>query len=145
MRLYENNKEDSLRRPATVIGFELPKEVKILNNSCRAASLFQSRFVLKIVISSSIAASGLSAAEQLLLGHPFLAYPVGGLTEIVNDRCGKLCRSKKEMCAEIVRLLSDSAYYAAKSSYAPMAAARFADMKNYIENITSLYSALTKI
>ena len=97
------------------------------------------------VLTSVVEGFGLAAAEQLLLGHPFLAYPVGGLTEIVNDRCGKLCRSKKEMCAEAVRLLSDSAYYAAKSSYAPMEAARFADMKSYMESITSWYSALPKV
>jgi glycosyltransferase involved in cell wall biosynthesis len=38
---------------------------------------------------------GLAAVEGMALGKPVVAAPVGGLTSIIDDSCGKLCSKKK--------------------------------------------------
>lgn len=58
---------------------------------------------------------GLAAVEAFALGKPVVASPVGGLVNIVNDSCGRLCETRDAYVEEITRLLKDEIYYRAKS------------------------------
>lgn len=92
------------------------------------------------VLTSAWEGFGLVAVEHLLLGKPFVCYPVGGLVNIVNDENGKLCRDATDMASQILRLLSDGAYYQSKSRAAVSSAGRFCDRKTYTEKIIKAYS-----
>lgn len=82
---------------------------------------------------------GLAAVEALALGVPVVASPVGGLVEIVNDECGKLCKNKNEFIKEITRLLYDALYYNTKSENAKKRAEKLADLEGYTNNLINIY------
>ena len=50
---------------------------------------------------------GLVTVETLALGLPVVCSSVGGLPNIVNDACGRLCETQTEFVKEIFRLLND--------------------------------------
>ena len=81
---------------------------------------------------------GLAAVEAMALGKPVITTPVGGLVDIVNDECGKLCRTGREYVNEIAKLLSDKEYYEKKS----VGAARRAEE---LDNRVSYYMEIKKI
>ena len=83
---------------------------------------------------------GLVAAEALTLGLPCVVSNVGGLKSIVNEKCGKLCNSKKEYINEIQRLLNDNNYYNKKSKASTTTSASLNNIEKYIEKINKLYS-----
>lgn len=82
---------------------------------------------------------GLAAVEALTLGVPVVAAPVGGLVEIVNDGCGKLCINKNEYLNEIRKLLSDSLYYEVKSKNAYERARELDNLGKYINSLINIY------
>lgn len=62
---------------------------------------------------------GLVAVEALSLGVPVVCSGAGGLKNIVNDRCGKICGFDKEKYVkEIENLMNDKDYYNNKSKKA---------------------------
>lgn len=82
---------------------------------------------------------GLAAVEALTFGKPVIATPVGGLKDIVTDRCGKLCRGKSEFSSEIVELLSNEKYYNLKSCGALLRCADYDNVDKYSEIIKNVY------
>lgn len=91
------------------------------------------------VLTSSSEGFGLVAVEAMILGLPFVAFPVGGIPDIVTEETGLLCKDISQMKEEISRLLSDREYYNKKSENAKKSCARFTDMDAYIEKIIEAY------
>lgn len=82
---------------------------------------------------------GLAAVEALALGKPVVASPVGGLVNIINDRCGKLCESKEDFVTEIRYLLSDKNLYRIKSEGAVRRAKKFNNVEQYCSALMCVY------
>lgn len=82
---------------------------------------------------------GLAAAEALSLGKPVLAAPVGGLTGIVDESCGKLCCEKDEYVAEILRLLDCCQIYEEKSEAAIRKADGWDSVDSYGAKLLNCY------
>lgn len=83
---------------------------------------------------------GLVAVEALTLGLPCVVSNVGGLKEIVNNKCGELCINNNEYVNEIFKLLNDNNYYNLKSKSSIETAISLNNIKKYIEKINKLYS-----
>lgn len=101
---------------------------------------------------------GLVALEGMCFGKPILARRVGGLKDIVNDECGRVCESYEiqPLIDEAGRLLSDEKYYRKKSNAAYMRADEYSNRgayvnqiygmyRNYIENTTVLHVLKSRI
>ena len=82
---------------------------------------------------------GLAAVEALILGKPVVAAPVGGLVNIVDGQCGKLCTTEEEYVEEIERLLTDFDYYTKKQKCAFEREKQFEDLKIYMKKINDSY------
>lgn len=82
---------------------------------------------------------GLVAIEALSLGIPVLATPVGGLTNIIQPECGRLCYSIQEFIDELDILLSNSSYYLVKSSSAEKRAEKLSNIAVYMSEINKIY------
>ena len=96
------------------------------------------------VLTSKWEGFGLVAVEHLILSKPFVAYPVGGLVNIVNDENGKLCSDSGQMCDELYKLLTDEEYYNRKSQAASDSVARFCDRDGYTKRLLEAYSLCRK-
>lgn len=83
---------------------------------------------------------GLAAVEALALGKPVVASPVGGLKNIISNSCGMLCTTKEEFIKEIIKLISDESYYAAKSAGALKQTQKFETLDMYMEKIKQIYT-----
>ena len=94
------------------------------------------------VLTSKYEGFGLVAVEAMSLGKPFIAFPVGGLVNIVNDSNGKLCSDTDEMSDEIVMLLGDAEYYNSKSRGAKESAEKYTNREAYIGKILEIYKSL---
>ena len=84
---------------------------------------------------------GLVAVEALTLGVPCVVSNVGGLVEIVNDKCGKLCTLNNEYIIEIKKLLSDKKYYEKKSNNALAQSNHLNNITKYISKINNIYKS----
>jgi glycosyltransferase involved in cell wall biosynthesis len=82
---------------------------------------------------------GLVAVEALSLGIPVIAPPVGGLPEILNDSCGKLCANDNEIINEIEKLLCDYSYWKIKNIKAKEQANKLNNIDDYIKKVKMLY------
>ena len=115
----------------TLHGFD-PNPYKIINAS-------------KInVFTSHYEGFGLVAVESMILSKPVLAFPVGGLADVVTNESGALCDSIEEMSQEALKLLSDTEYYEKKSLGASENSRRFTDSDLYIEKIKNIYAEVLK-
>lgn len=92
-----------------------------------------------VVVPSVWEGFGLAAVEALSLGKPVLAAPVGGLKNIVDESCGKLCDCKKEFVDELDMLLKDDGYYGEKSKNAIMKSNCFDNISSYKNQIIKIY------
>lgn len=82
---------------------------------------------------------GLVAVEALTLGLPCVVSNVGGLPNIVDASCGKLCTSGDDFIHEIQELFSDNNYYLTKSKNALKKSAELNNINEYIKKINSIY------
>ena len=85
---------------------------------------------------------GLAAIEALTLGKPVIASPVGGLVNIVDDACGKLCISLDEYVEEINKLLNDEDYLELKSKAAINRSLELDNIDEYKNEILATYKWL---
>lgn len=86
---------------------------------------------------------GLAAVEGLAFGKPVVASSVGGLKNIVNEQCGKLCESKEEYLVELERLLTDASYYRSKSEGARKRAGEYDNIISYAQQIKEVYCTIS--
>lgn len=86
---------------------------------------------------------GLAAVEGLCLGRPVIAAPVGGLGDIVNEECGKLCVTKEDYVTELCKILDDPVYLTRKSEGALKRARDFDNINVYGKMIMDVYKKVT--
>lgn len=82
---------------------------------------------------------GLAAVEMMALGKPVICSNVGGLKDIVNSTCGKVCQSEDQYINEIDNMLGDKLLYKDKSLNAQKRAKSFADLVKYRDKFLDLY------
>jgi glycosyltransferase involved in cell wall biosynthesis len=87
---------------------------------------------------------GLAAVEALILGKPVVASPVGGLKNIVNDECGKLCDSLESYVSAIAELLVDDEMYEQHCIQATKRAEQLDNIEDYKEKILKIYTLVYK-
>ena len=120
--INKNNLKDNI----LLMGFQ-KNPYKIINNS-------------KILLMpSKYEGFGLVAVESLALGIPVVCSGVGGLKDIITEKCGAICSETFEYSKEIQKLLNDEQYYKKKSQNAKINAQRFGNLKLYIERILEVY------
>lgn len=88
---------------------------------------------------------GLAAVEGLAFGKPVVASPVGGLSSIINDSCGKLCTKREKYVSELYKLLTNPAYYENKSIGAVKRASDFDNINQYSEVIKNIYENIAGV
>ena len=95
-----------------------------------------------VVMPSKWEGFGLSAVEAMALGKPVLASPVGGLKEIIDNSCGRLCRTNEEFVDACIEFLVNSDYYAEASAGAYKRALKFGDIEGYCGKISNVYEEI---
>lgn len=83
---------------------------------------------------------GLSVIEAMALGKPVVATKVGGIPEILNESCGKLCEEDEEFVDEIVKLLSQEEYYLSKAKSCLENVTKLENVKKYKEQLKKIYT-----
>ena len=94
--------------------------------------MVQSKFFM---LTSAWEGYGLVAFEALTLGLPAVVSNVGGLVDVVDDKCGLLCETDEDFIREIDRLLTSNCYLEDKSLKA-------VEKSKSLENITEYMSTL---
>lgn len=87
---------------------------------------------------------GLVAVEALSLGVPVVCSGVGGLPNIVNDDCGKICKSLEDYGKEIKELVLDDAYQKEKSVKAKLRAKELDNISDYKSQLEKIYNLKLK-
>lgn len=82
---------------------------------------------------------GLVAVESIALGVPVVCSGVGGLSGIVNEKCGGIFKTKEEYVEEIVRLLRDQIYLEHKKCNCIVRAKELDNIEKYREVLMEKY------
>lgn len=86
---------------------------------------------------------GLMAIESLALGVPVLTTGVGGLKDIVTDKCGKICTYDNEFIEEAIDLLINHDKYMQKSEMALKRAKELENIDSYMNVLKNIYIKCT--
>ena len=84
---------------------------------------------------------GLAAVEALSLGIPVVCSNVGGLPSIVNENCGKICRTLDDYTNSINTILKKENY----EMYSKNALKRAQELENidsYICKLSTIYEEI---
>lgn len=84
---------------------------------------------------------GLAAVEALALGLPVICSNAGGLPEIVDESCGKICTEKEEYGNRIVELLCDITKLKKLSINAYSIANQSFNLEYYSEKLIKIYNS----
>ena len=87
---------------------------------------------------------GLVAFEALSLGLPCVVSNVGGLPQIVDGDCGKLCKKSDEFVNEIIELLRDKNRYINKSEKSIDKSKRIENIDKYMQKLKIIYKEISK-
>lgn len=83
---------------------------------------------------------GLAVVEALSLGVPVVCSGVGGLSGLVNNKCGKICGTDlNAYVEEIIKLLQDTDYQKKKSLDSISQAEKLSNIDKYIDDIMRQY------
>ena len=85
---------------------------------------------------------GMAAIEALTFGKPVVCSGVGGLKDIVDDTCGKICSTLDSYVNEICILLNNEEYYRLKSKGAERKAQSMDNASIYCDTMRSLYESI---
>lgn len=85
---------------------------------------------------------GLMAVEALSFGIPIVSTKVGGLTKIINEDCGKFCKTDQEFISELDKLMTDTNYYIEKKKEAVRQANRLDNISTYINKVKCIYEEI---
>lgn len=122
------------------------KKLKLENNIKLTGFLENPYYVLSkaklLCITSNWEGYGLAAVEALTLGLPVVCPSVGGLTNIVNSKCGKLCNTDEEFVIEIEKYLVNRQYWLEKSENSLIRSRQLNNIGNYRDKITNIYNAI---
>ena len=94
------------------------------------------------VLTSEWEGFGLVAFEALTLGIPCVVSNVGGLVEIVDDTCGKLCSNNDDFINELRKLLLNNDYYNTKCEGAIKKSVELENIEEYIIAIDKIYKEI---
>lgn len=84
---------------------------------------------------------GLSAFEAMTLGLPAFVSKVGGLTQIVNDSCGKLCESDEDF-ASCLEVLKNEELYVKLSQGAIKRAEELENKEEYMKKMKEIWNQI---
>lgn len=96
------------------------------------------------MLTSSTEGYGLVAFEALTLGLPCFVSNVGGLPQIVDGKCGKLCNGNNDFINETMKLLLNENEYIRKSKNAKNKAKKIENIDEYMQKLTSIYEEVRK-
>ena len=85
---------------------------------------------------------GLVAFDALALGMPSFTTPVGGLVNIVDDSCGRLCNKNYEFVESIRDILYNNDLYQYKSNNAINKSKELENMKQYMQRLDEIYNKI---
>lgn len=85
---------------------------------------------------------GLAAVEALCLGIPVVGTTVGGLVELINDKCGLLTEDDEDYINEVVKLITDEEYWNIKANNAKIRSLIFDSKNEYIDNLINTYNQI---
>lgn len=91
------------------------------------------------VMPSRFEGFGLAAAEYMALGKPVLCSGAGGLSEVVNNKCGKLCNNIEDYAKEVITLLTNHKEYEQKATNALKQAKSFDNKEEYVKKFEDIY------
>lgn len=117
---------------------KLNETIKILGFSDNPYEYFYNTRIL--CMTSDWEGFGLVAVEALTLGKPVVCTPVGGLVDLVDSSCGRICHDNEEFIDEITKLLSDSEYYENKCNQAINRSVQLDTSTEYINSIIDVYN-----
>lgn len=93
-----------------------------------------------LLMPSSWEGYGLAAVEALALGKPVVCSNVGGLPGIVNESCGKVCKSVEEYADAVIKFLKDEEALKTYGEAARDRANEVGCMKEYVAKIMEVYN-----
>ena len=82
---------------------------------------------------------GLVAFEALTLGLPAVVSNVGGLPNIVDESCGKVCESDEDFINEISKILNNGEYYKNKKNNSLKHSKKTENLNSYLRIIDMSY------
>ncbi|UQS81715.1 glycosyltransferase [Bombilactobacillus folatiphilus] len=93
-----------------------------------------------LLITSQYEGFGLAALEALLLGKPVLATPVGGLTQLIDDRCGSVASDVATFVRQADQLLASQSSYNQKSIAAMQKAHQVNQISQFVQAFQQVYA-----
>lgn len=87
---------------------------------------------------------GLVAFEALTLGIPCIVSPVGGLVDIVDEKCGYLVNTDKDFKDAIINLICDKDIYYKKYEQSIKKSVHLENITVYLDKIKDLYNRISE-
>ncbi len=85
---------------------------------------------------------GLVALEAMSLGIPVVGSDNGGLKDIIDDSCGKVCSSLEEYVSAITEMINNEDLYKQKSVGARNRALKYNNIDAYCDRLYGIYKEL---
>lgn len=120
-------------------------EIEIDNGNVNMLGFLENPYVILknakvLCLPSKWEGYGLAAFESLSVGTPVVCSGVGGLKDIIDDSCGKICLFDiNEYVKESVKLITNNEYYEFKKKSALLKSMELSNISEYIQMILDIY------